>query len=211
MQQGTRQPQPHYTPQRSHAATRTTRTRARCPDRAHHSRAGVQGELFEFIEGRGPLEEPLARRITYQLLCGLQYLHSKGIVHRDMKPENVLLHLAPQPAPSPTKRHTRSPARLAPEDQRIQAKIADFGLAKVMDEKPGAALGTFCGTASYLAPEIFKGRGGSVKRYGPKVRERHSHCTVTLQHALTARTTTHSNPAGRRSTCGPWGWCSTCA
>jgi serine/threonine protein kinase len=138
----------------------------------------VQGELFEFIEGRGPLEEPLARRITYQLLCGLQYLHSKGIVHRDMKPENVLLHLAPQPSTYRSRRRTHSPARLALEDQRIQVKIADFGTSKVMDEKPGAALGTFCGTAGYIAPEMFKGRGGSVKRYGPKVEALPLYCNT---------------------------------
>jgi serine/threonine/tyrosine protein kinase RAD53 len=60
----------------------------------------------------------------------LSYIHSKGITHRDLKPENVLL--------------TR--------DNPPLIKVADFGLAKVVDSL--TMLRTMCGTPSYLAPEV---------------------------------------------------------
>lgn len=50
------------------------------------------GELYRYLQQRGsPLSEPEARRIMVQLIGGLQYLHSHGIIHRDLKLSNLLL------------------------------------------------------------------------------------------------------------------------
>ncbi|XP_078338977.1 serine/threonine-protein kinase Chk2-like [Crassostrea virginica] len=64
--------------------------------------------------------------------CSLwQYLHDEGITHRDLKPENILL---------------------STEDNETLIKVTDFGLSKFVDA--GTMMKTFCGTPSYLAPEI---------------------------------------------------------
>jgi serine/threonine protein kinase len=62
---------------------------------------------------------------------GLEYLHSQGIAHRDMKPENVLF------------------------DSEFNLKLADFGFAAALAGKDGSGLlHTVLGTESYMAPEI---------------------------------------------------------
>jgi serine/threonine protein kinase len=50
------------------------------------------GELFRFIEHTDKFSEKLARTLFLQLLKGLDYLHMHGIVHRDVKPENLLIN-----------------------------------------------------------------------------------------------------------------------
>ena len=67
------------------------------------------------------------------MTLALGYLHQKGIAHRDMKLENVLV------------------------DDRGYLKIIDYGLAKMLRDDQEAT--SFCGTPEYLAPEIIKGTG----------------------------------------------------
>ncbi|KDR75942.1 hypothetical protein GALMADRAFT_68135 [Galerina marginata CBS 339.88] len=88
------------------------------------------GDLLEHILKNGGLPEVNARDITYQMCDALAYIHSKGVTHRDLKPENVLLSV----------------------DNPPLIKVADFGLAKVVDSL--TMLRTMCGTPSYLAPEV---------------------------------------------------------
>ena len=104
------------------------------------------GDLFALIERRGRIPEQEARFMTFQLLLGLEYLHSRNMCHRDLKPENILIGSA------------HPYARLV---------IADFGLAKAgLDE---TVLKTFCGTMGYLAPEVISrgggGQGGAWEGY----------------------------------------------
>ncbi|KAJ3254419.1 camp-dependent protein kinase catalytic subunit [Boothiomyces macroporosus] len=73
------------------------------------------------------LTEDHARYYATEIYMGLNFLHSKGIVYRDLKPENVLF------------------------DANGHAKLADLGFAKELN---GNATTTFCGTPSYLAPEV---------------------------------------------------------
>ena len=75
--------------------------------------------------------EPEAAHLTRQVLEGVHYLHAKGIVHRDLKLENILLDEA---------------------NPGMAIKIADFGLSKVFS--PSTTLQTVCGSPLYMAPEL---------------------------------------------------------
>lgn len=68
------------------------------------------GELFYLLHQKGRLSERQAKFYFAEILLGLEYIHSKGIVYRDLKPENVLLDI----------------------DGHI--KLADFGLSKELCE-----------------------------------------------------------------------------
>jgi serine/threonine protein kinase len=115
------------------------------PPVAHHGddRGEAFSILMEFIEGEslrrrlegGALPRPEALRIMVQILEGLQAAHERGIIHRDVKPENILL-----------------------EDTGL-VKLADFGLAKILPPPPGrarapAAAGAPADSASIYKKEI---------------------------------------------------------
>lgn len=99
------------------------------------------GELLEAVLEKGHYSEDDARICFVQIMKGIMYLHNRGIVHRDLKLENLLL--------------------VAPKDIS-QIKIADFGLAK---NAAANAMTTVCGTPQYVAPEVI--RGGRNVQYGP--------------------------------------------
>ncbi|KAJ8518308.1 hypothetical protein ONZ45_g4597 [Pleurotus djamor] len=90
------------------------------------------GDLLDYILNNNGLSEAAAKHITYQMCDALSYIHSEGVAHRDLKPENILLT----------------------NDTPPRVKVADFGLAKVVDSL--TMLRTMCGTPSYLAPEVVK-------------------------------------------------------
>ncbi|CAO1636623.1 unnamed protein product [Sympodiomycopsis kandeliae] len=90
------------------------------------------GELYDYLVERGVLPEPEARRIFGQLCLALAYIHSRGIVHRDLKLENVLL------------------------DERCNVKLGDFGFTREFEGK--RLMETFCGTTGYAAPEMLAGK-----------------------------------------------------
>ncbi|XP_034489166.1 serine/threonine-protein kinase MARK2 [Drosophila innubila] len=98
-----------------------------------------RGELFDHLVKNGRMREREARVIFRQLVSAIQYCHSKFVVHRDLKAENLLL------------------------DQHMNIKIADFGFGNTFN--PNAQLETFCGSPPYAAPELFMGR----KYAGPEV------------------------------------------
>ncbi|KAI8621193.1 kinase-like domain-containing protein [Chytriomyces sp. MP71] len=89
------------------------------------------GELYRYIQGRtnGHLTEAEARGALEEIVKGVLYLHSLGIIHRDLKLSNVLL--------------TRD----------YHLKIADFGLAVKLNTPEGEQK-TMCGTPNYISPEI---------------------------------------------------------
>jgi serine/threonine protein kinase len=100
---------------------------------------GVPYFVMEFISGVSlglklqsgeplPVEEIV--RVGYQTACGLGAAHARGLIHRDIKPNNLLLE---------------------PESGRV--KITDFGLARVADDLTLSKQGTVCGTPLYMAPE----------------------------------------------------------
>ena len=86
--------------------------------------------LQELLATRSPLDAVEARRIATQLLTGLQDIHNAGLIHRDVKPANVMI--------------TRSG----------RAVVMDFGLAKGMADSQTVAV---AGTPAYMAPEQMRG------------------------------------------------------
>uniref|UniRef100_H2YPH5 MAP/microtubule affinity-regulating kinase 3 n=1 Tax=Ciona savignyi TaxID=51511 RepID=H2YPH5_CIOSA len=97
------------------------------------------GEVFDYLVAHGRMKEKEARAKFRQIVSSVQYLHSKKIVHRDLKAENLLL------------------------DADMNIKIADFGFSN--EFTPGHKLDTFCGSPPYAAPELFQGK----KYDGPEV------------------------------------------
>ncbi|KAM8924459.1 cGMP-dependent protein kinase 2-like [Pelodytes ibericus] len=91
------------------------------------------GELWSILRDTGCFEEGTARFCTGCVLEAFDYLHNRGIVYRDLKPENLLL------------------------DSDGYIKMVDFGFAKKIG--PGKKTWTFCGTPEYVAPEIIMNRG----------------------------------------------------
>jgi serine/threonine-protein kinase len=111
---------------------------------AIHDRGEAEGSYFivmEYVEGRtlkelivtrGMCPIPVAISYTRQVLAALRYAHRNGIVHRDIKPHNVLV------------------------DNEGRVKVADFGIARAGSSQMTEA-GSIIGTAQYLSPEQARG------------------------------------------------------
>ncbi|WJX29343.1 CBL-interacting serine/threonine-protein kinase 23 [Trifolium repens] len=94
------------------------------------------GELFDKIARNGRLKEDEARKYFQQLICAVDYCHSRGVCHRDLKPENLLL------------------------DANGVLKVSDFGLSALPQQvREDGLLHTTCGTPNYVAPEVIQNKG----------------------------------------------------
>ena len=89
--------------------------------------------LSEYIESHGPLSVDTAIHFTNQILDGIKHAHDMRIVHRDIKPQNILI------------------------DSNKTLKIFDFGIAKAISETSLTQTNHVLGTVQYFSPEQAKG------------------------------------------------------
>jgi eukaryotic-like serine/threonine-protein kinase len=104
---------------------------------------GRQFIVFEYVDGmnlkelmtqEGPVSPGEAIELALQVARGLSFAHENGLVHRDVKPQNVLL------------------------DTDGRAKVTDFGIAHAVDVDGMTITGTIMGTSNYIAPEQARGQ-----------------------------------------------------
>ena len=113
------------------------------------------GSLRNVIDKYGAFNEKLIKKFIKQILSGLKYLHSKGIIHRDIKCANILL------------------------DSKGNAKLTDFGCSKqiALTFSDSSSNGEFCsslkGTIPWCAPEVI-----CLKKYGKKADIWSLGCTI---------------------------------
>ena len=95
----------------------------------------MQGQdLFDYFQKRDlNLKEERVKEIAYQIGLGIEYLHKYGIVHRDLKLENIMM---------------------TDSSEGAYPKLVDFGLAKMM--APNQKANEPFGTVGYVAPEVLK-------------------------------------------------------
>lgn len=103
--------------------------------------------VMELIDGpdlrdrlaRGALTSADVAQVGYDLAMALGYVHDHGVIHRDVKPANIMMfHYGHHAA-------------------RVRAKLTDFGIAVLMEAPLGGGNGSFIGTAAYVSPEQAKG------------------------------------------------------
>lgn len=118
------------------------------------------GDLFDAITSSAKYTEQDASIMVSNLAAALRYLHGINIVHRDVKPENLLVGSRPshhhlRVRPQPLTQHAFRFQVFEEPDGTKSLKLGDFGLATVVE----GPLFTVCGTPTYVAPEIIAESG----------------------------------------------------
>jgi hypothetical protein len=91
----------------------------------------VRGRTLDALEGDGALSDRDVLRVGLTLAEALGHAHERGVIHRDVKPQNVIV----------------------PEESHVAAKLTDFGVAHLAGDEPLTRTGDVVGTLAYMAPE----------------------------------------------------------
>ena len=97
------------------------------------------GDLKDLIDRRGPLPGIMLSRIGADVADALAHAHERGVIHRDIKPQNVLMNDYGSP------------------------KLTDFGIARALNADHSTSTGSYLGTAFYSSPEQLRGEGVTPK------------------------------------------------
>ena len=120
-------------------------------------------DLAVLLKARQQIRQEEARIIIKQLVSGIKDVWDLGIIHRDMKLANILLHFPDKPElESLTKQHKRAFLQTVDLTRiEFQVKISDFGLSTILDGSNTNL--SICGTPLYSSPQLLKKRGYSAK------------------------------------------------
>jgi serine/threonine-protein kinase ULK/ATG1 len=97
------------------------------------------GDLADYLQARQTLSEDTIAIFFRQIAAAIRACHEHNVVHRDLKPQNILLS---------------HPDKNNPRVQDVILKIADFGFARFLSD--GVMAGTLCGSPMYMAPEVIR-------------------------------------------------------
>ena len=127
----------------------------------------IRGQtLRKMLQKHGALPPEIAAAIAVEILAALAHAHASGVVHRDVKPENVLVEhrsggetpipasIAPSPSSTPPQ------SRRTPDSnrgERVAVKLTDFGIAKLLDAQGVTSTGQVLGSPAHMAPEQIEG------------------------------------------------------
>jgi|HubBroStandDraft_1064217.scaffolds.fasta_scaffold01274_6 tRNA A-37 threonylcarbamoyl transferase component Bud32 len=100
---------------------------------------------------RGAIPPEIAAALALEILEALAHAHTSGVVHRDVKPENVLIEHRPPPL------EVDSAGAPAARTDRVAVKLTDFGIAKLLDAPGVTSTGQVLGSPAHMAPEQIEG------------------------------------------------------
>ena len=101
----------------------------------------MEGNLKEYLD-RSIIDATQATLFCKDVVMGLEFLHKQKILHRDLKPHNILYKVHPKP----------------------RLKIADFGLSRIIDSVSTTVYGTVAGTRCWIAPEVLTSKPDNVDK-----------------------------------------------
>ena len=124
----------------------------------------MEGNLEEFFD-EYTINEAQVTGLCENVVKGLQFLHEQKILHRDLKPQNILYKVHP----------------------KMCLKIADFGLSRTIDSECTTVYGTIAGTRCWIAPEVLKSKPNSIDKNRFATESDVFSCGMLLHYILSGR------------------------
>jgi eukaryotic-like serine/threonine-protein kinase len=104
--------------------------------------------LRKLLAAQGNMPAEVAAALGLQIAAGLEHAHEQGVIHRDVKPENVLIAAASPPS---------GPRSSERDNSRALVKLTDFGIAKLLDAQGVTSTGQVLGSPAHMSPEQIEG------------------------------------------------------